>query len=94
MADRRRSLHQELMGQTRAQFPEILATLVPYWSEIERMTLRRAPLPAFAPHSEAARIYGALWTEMEQRMAAAHAAAEPTAPGPWRPAESPVAAPL
>ena len=94
MADRRRSLHQELMAQTRAQFPEILATLVPYWSEIERMTLRRAPLPAFAPHSEAARICGALWTEMEQRMAAARAAAEPTAPGAWLPAGSPIAAPL
>jgi chromosome partitioning protein len=95
MADRRRSLHQELMAQTRAQFPEILATLVPYWSEIERMTLRRAPLPAFAPHSEAARIYAALWAEMEQRMAAAHAAAERAAPGPpWRPAESPASVPL
>jgi chromosome partitioning protein len=94
MADRRRSLHQELMAQTRAQFPEILATLVPYWSEIERMTLRRAPLPAFAPHSEAARIYAALWAEMEQRMAAAHAAAQRAAPGPWRPAESATAVPL
>ena len=96
MADRRRSLHEQLMAQTRAQFPQILATLVPYWSEIERMTLRRAPLPAFAPHSEAARIYAALWAELEQRMAAAHAAAEPAAPAPdpWVPGESPVAAPL
>jgi hypothetical protein len=33
------------------------------------MTLRRAPLPAFAPASEAARLYEALWTEMEARMA-------------------------
>ncbi|HVH83977.1 MAG TPA: hypothetical protein VM713_06650, partial [Steroidobacteraceae bacterium] len=75
-----------LMAGTRAQFPQILATTVPYWSEIERMTLRRAPLPAFAPHSEAAAIYAALWAEMEERMAGANealggAAARPAAPG-------------
>lgn len=85
MVDRRRSLHQDLMAGTRAQFPQILATTVPYWSEIERMTLRRAPLPAFAPHSEAAAIYAALWAEMEERMAGAHealagATARPAAP--------------
>lgn len=69
MVDRRRSLHQELMAETRAAFAQILATQVPYWSEIERMSVRRAPLPAFAAKSEAALIYSALWAEMEARMA-------------------------
>jgi chromosome partitioning protein len=68
MVDRRRSLHNDVMASTREQFPTMLATEVPYWSEIERMTLRRAPLPAFAPSSEAAQIYAALWAEVAGRM--------------------------
>lgn len=68
MVDRRRALHRELIGSARAQFPMILATEVPYWSEIERMSVRRAPLPACAPKSDAARVYGALWTEIRARL--------------------------
>jgi len=94
MADRRRSLHQELMAETRGQFPQILATPVPYWSEIERMTLRRAPLPAFAPASEAARIYATLWAEMEERMAGDREAGARAAAGPWLRGEGPPAARL
>jgi cellulose biosynthesis protein BcsQ len=66
MVDRRRSLHQELIVQARAQFPSILSTEVPYWSEIERMSVRRAPLPACAPRSDAALVYAALWGEIRQ----------------------------
>ena len=69
MVDRRRSLHQELIASARAQFPMILATEVPYWSEIERMTVRRAPVPATAPRSDAALVYRALWAEIAARSA-------------------------
>jgi chromosome partitioning protein len=68
MVDRRKSLHHELIASTRAQFPEILTTEVPYSSEIERMSLRRAPLPAYAPGSTAGQIYAALWREIQVRM--------------------------
>ena len=68
MVDVRRSLHRELIESTRQQLPMILKTEVPYWSEIERMSLRRAPLPAIAPSSEASQIYAALWEEIEARM--------------------------
>jgi chromosome partitioning protein len=68
MVDRRRSLHQELIATARAQFPMILATEVPYWSEIERMTVRRAPVPASAPRSDAALVYRELWAEVAERM--------------------------
>jgi chromosome partitioning protein len=68
MVDRRRSLHRELIAAARAQFPMTLATEVPYWSEIERMSVRRAPLPACAPKSDAALIYHTLWAELRQRM--------------------------
>ena len=64
MVDRRRSLHRELIASTRANYPELLVTEVPYRSEIERMTLERAPLPALAPRSEAALIYQQLWEEI------------------------------
>jgi hypothetical protein len=59
MVDRRRSLHRELIQSTRAQLPSLLATEVPYRSEIERMSLERTPLPAQAPGSEAGLIYAA-----------------------------------
>lgn len=69
MVDSRRSLHCELLASTREQFPAILDTEVPYWSEIERMSVRRAPLAAFAPGGTASAIYARLWREMSARMA-------------------------
>ena len=68
MVDRRKSLHHDIIAKTREQFPTLLVTEVPYSSEIERMTLRRAPIPAFAPRSPAAQIYSALWTELTGAM--------------------------
>jgi len=77
MVDRRRSLHQELITSARAQFPMILETEVPNWSEIERMSVRRAPLPACAPRSDAALIYAALWAEIRERVDPARRAVQP-----------------
>jgi len=68
MVDRRRSLHLEVMASARAQFPGMLATEIPYSSEIERMSVRRAPLPAFAPRSAAGQVYSTLWTEIAGRV--------------------------
>jgi chromosome partitioning protein len=67
MVDRRKSLHHEIIANAREQFPTMLAAEVPYSSEIERMTVRRAPIPAFAPRSAAARTYAALWAEVVSR---------------------------
>ena len=68
MVDRRRSLHEQVIAEARSRFPSILSCEVPYWSEIERMSVRRAPLPAFAPRSPAAEVYAALWKEIEGRL--------------------------
>ena len=68
LVDRRRSLHAELIAEARAQFPQILATEVPDWSEIERMSVRRVPLPASAPNGGAALLYGKLWAEVRERL--------------------------
>ena len=64
LVDRRRSLHRDTIAAARADFPQLLATEVPYWSEIERMSVRRAPLPASAPGGTAALIYAQLWAEI------------------------------
>lgn len=67
MVDRRKSLHDAVIANARTHHPEILATEIPYWSDIERMTVRRAPLPAFAPASPAAVRYASLWKEIAER---------------------------
>jgi chromosome partitioning protein len=70
MVDRRKSLHEEIIADTRERIPRVLATEVPYRSEIERMAVRRAPLPAFAPRSPAGLVYADLWAEVAARMRA------------------------
>jgi cellulose biosynthesis protein BcsQ len=74
LVDRRRSLHGQTIAAARTQFPPLLDTAVPYWSEIERMSVRRAPLPASSPSSPGALIYARLWAEIsgEERGAPAH----------------------
>jgi cellulose biosynthesis protein BcsQ len=68
MVDRRKALHSQVIQSAREQFPELLATEVPYSSEIERMSLRRAPIAAYAPRSMGGQVYAALWAEIEARM--------------------------
>ncbi len=68
MVDRRRQLHRDFIAATRERYPGILRTEVPYRSEIERMSVRRAPLSAVAPKSTAAQIYLSLWTEIDERL--------------------------
>jgi chromosome partitioning protein len=68
MVDHRKSLHAEVIRDARARLPGFLATEVPYWSDIERMTARRAPLPAYAPRSPSGQVYLDLWREIEARL--------------------------
>jgi len=68
MVDRRRALHKQTMAELRARFPSILATEVPYGSDFERMTARRAPIESYAPASAAADIYRSLWREIDARL--------------------------
>jgi cellulose biosynthesis protein BcsQ len=68
MVDHRKSLHSEIIRDARARLPGFLATEVPYWSDIERMTARRAPLPAYAPRSPSAQVYLSLWREIESAL--------------------------
>lgn len=79
MVDRRRSLHEQLVAEARSRFPMLLATEIPYWSDIERMTLRRAPLPSFAPASEAAQRFADLWEEVAAQLGPAGGERNPPA---------------
>jgi chromosome partitioning protein len=80
MVDRRRSLHRELIEATRTELPELLATEVPYWSEIERVSVRRAPMAVISPGGEAARLYARLWAEILGRVGTELPDAVPQAP--------------
>jgi chromosome partitioning protein len=83
MVDRRKALHHDIIAKTREQFPTLLATEVPYSSEIERMSLRRAPIAAFAPRSSAAQIYSALWAELTRSLRLAGDSSSDVRMLPW-----------
>jgi cellulose biosynthesis protein BcsQ len=70
MVDRRKSLHKETIEALRQRHPMILSTEVPYGSDFERITLRRAPVEAYAPASAAAQVYRSLWQEIDARLQA------------------------
>jgi cellulose biosynthesis protein BcsQ len=62
MVDGRRKLHREMLA-AHADWPSI-----PQASAVEQMSLRRAPLAAFAPHHVAADAFRRLWTVVERRL--------------------------
>ena len=64
MVDRRKRLHQEIIKDLQAERVDVAATPIPSLSLIERMSVERAPVTAFAPRSVAARAYRDLWTEL------------------------------
>jgi cellulose biosynthesis protein BcsQ len=68
MVDRRRALHNQTIAELRARFPSILATEVPYGADYERMAARRAPIESYAPASQAAETYRALWREIDEKL--------------------------
>ena len=67
MVDRRKRLHREISEQLPAERDDVAATAIPALSLIERMSVERAPVTAFAPRSPAARRYAELWQEARER---------------------------
>jgi chromosome partitioning protein len=67
MIDRRKRLHLEIASQLPAERGDVAATAIPALSLIERMSVERAPVGAFAPRSRAAQSYRELWTEVRAR---------------------------
>jgi cellulose biosynthesis protein BcsQ len=64
MVDRRKRLHQDVTAKISAERPGVAATPIPSLSLIERMSTERAPVTAFAPRSQAANAFRALWDEV------------------------------
>jgi chromosome partitioning protein len=67
MIDRRKRLHREIAERLPEERSDVAQTVIPALSLIERMSLERAPVTAFAPRSVAARQYAALWAEVSGR---------------------------
>ena len=68
MVDGRKKLHQEIIKDITAERAGVAATSIPALSLIERMSVERAPVTAFAPRSVAARAYRALWSEISKEL--------------------------
>ncbi len=64
MADRRKRLHCEVIDTISRDDVRVADTVIPSLALIEQMNERRAPVPAFAPRSRAARYYEQLWAEV------------------------------
>lgn len=66
MADRRKKMHRQILEEMGREYPEILQTVVPYASDIERMGIERMPLGGFSAKSRSAQAYRDLWNEIRQ----------------------------
>lgn len=67
MIDRRKRLHKEIAATLPAQRKDVATASIPALSIVEQMSVRRAPVTAFAPRSAAAHSYVALWQEAADR---------------------------
>jgi cellulose biosynthesis protein BcsQ len=70
MVDRRKALHRQVAEYAEAEHLGFLASEIPYSSAVERMSVLRRPLHAFAGGDRAARAYRELWAEVRARMSA------------------------
>lgn len=68
MADRRKKLHLDIMSALPGERPEILGTVIPQASEVERMGPEQAPVGHYAANSRAGLAYRDLWREIRQRL--------------------------
>ncbi|WP_428354098.1 ParA family protein [Methyloprofundus sp.] len=64
MADRRKKMHREIIETLVEKHPDILQTVIPYASDIERMGSERMPLGAYINRGRSTDAYQALWQEI------------------------------
>jgi chromosome partitioning protein len=67
MVDRRKRLHRDIAARLAAERHDIAVAIIPAMTLVEQMSVRRAPVPAFAPRSAAAQHYRELWAEVRGR---------------------------
>ena len=64
MADRRKKMHREIMQTLAEKHPDILQSVIPYASDIERMGWERMPLGAYTRKGRSVEAYQMLWQEI------------------------------
>jgi len=64
MADKRKKMHREIIETLVNKYPDILPTVIPYASDIERMGLERKPLGAYVNKGRSQDAYQSLWQEI------------------------------
>jgi chromosome partitioning protein len=69
MADRRKKMHRDIMENIIEHYPEMLTTVIPYASDIERMGLEKMPLGGYVKKSPSTVAYNKLWQEILARLA-------------------------
>ena len=67
LVDRRKRLHRDITTRLPAERPNVATAIIPSMTLVEQMSVRRAPVPAFAPRSGATRHYRELWAELRGR---------------------------
>ncbi len=64
MADKRKKMHREIMQTLQESHPDILKSVIPYASDIERMGWERKPLASYTSKGRSVEAYQALWQEI------------------------------
>ena len=64
VADRRKKMHRDIIESLAQQHPDILESIIPYASDIERMGWERMPLGGFSNKSRSVDAYQSLWKEI------------------------------
>ncbi len=65
MVDKRKKMHREIMHSLAQQHAELLHSMIPYASDIERMGWERMPLTAFQNTGRSVKAYQNLWEEIK-----------------------------
>jgi hypothetical protein len=68
MVDRRKRMHLDITEQCLSD-GNFFRTAIPSASVVERMGITRAPVAATLPSQPAAKAFGALWSEIAERLA-------------------------
>ncbi len=64
MADRRKKMHRDIIETLAQQHPDILQSIIPYASDVERMGWERTPLMEYVRKSPSVDAYQSLWQEL------------------------------
>ncbi len=68
MVDRRKKLHKEICAEYAGGKDGFLTTTIPFASAVERMGVKRAPLPSYDHRNRATLAYQALWEEVKGKL--------------------------